>query len=105
MNRAWTFVINKELQPQQLEELKSAGREFVKRWTAHDVQLSGSFDVFKDRIVVVKVDEDAHEASGCSIDKLTRFIKETEQHLQISLMNRLLVAYEKEGTLRVSSSS
>src|SRR5688572_7588731 len=106
MNRAWTFVISKPLNTEQLASLKSAGKEFVAGWTAHDVQLTGSFDVYKDRIVVVTVNEDAQAASGCSIDKLTRFIKETEQQLQIQLMNRLLVAYnDSEGNIHVNSAS
>src|SRR5688572_9426396 len=106
MNRAWTFVISKTLNTEQLASLKAAGKEFVSGWTAHDVQLTGSFDIYKDRIVVVTVNEDAHAASGCSIDKLTRFIRETEQQLQVQLMNRLLVAYsDNDDNIRVNSAA
>jgi len=106
MNRTWTFVISKSLTEQQLQELLGAGNSFVKGWTAHDAQLSASFEVFRNRIIIVKVNEDVHAASGCSIDKLTRFIKEIEQRFEIQLMNRLLVAFEdKNGILNVSSAS
>jgi hypothetical protein len=105
MNRAWTYIISKELSSEQLKAIQSAGQEFVKGWTAHEQQLTGSFEIIGDRIIVVKVNEDVHAASGCSIDKLTRFIKQLESGYSIELMNRLLVAYKKDGKIQVVHSS
>lgn len=105
MNRAWTFVINKELSQEALDSIQKDGNEFVHRWTAHEQQLSGSFTIFKNRIIVVKVNEDVNAASGCSIDKLTRFIKETEIKYGINLMNRLLVAFKNNDKVDVVHSS
>jgi hypothetical protein len=105
MNRAWTFVINKQLNEQQLKSIEDAGNNFVKGWTAHEQQLHGSFDIFRNRIIVMKVNEDIHSASGCSIDKLTRFIKQLESEYGIELMNRLLVAYKTDEGVDVVHSS
>jgi hypothetical protein len=105
MNRAWSYVISKELNEEQLSELQNAGNAFVKGWTAHEQQLSGSFEIFKKRIIVIRVNEDIHAASGCSIDKLTRFIKQLESEFNIELMNRLLVAYRENDHVNVIHSS
>jgi hypothetical protein len=105
MNRAWTYIISKELTPEQLRAIQTAGQEFVKGWTAHEQQLTGSFEITGNRIIVVKVNEDIHAASGCSIDKLTRFIKQLESDYSIELMNRLLVAYKNEDKIEVVHSS
>ncbi|MBA3663335.1 MAG: hypothetical protein H0W61_03880 [Bacteroidetes bacterium] len=105
MNRAWTFIINKQLSPEQLAAMKEAGNSFVQGWTAHEQKLSGGFDIFNDRIIIFKVNEEATAASGCSIDKLTRFIKQLETDFGIELMNRLLVAYKKDGKTEVAHSS
>ncbi|MCE3225841.1 MAG: transporter ATPase [Bacteroidetes bacterium] len=105
MNRAWTYIISKELSPEQLQAIREAGEDFVKGWTAHEQQLTGHFSIEGNRIIVVKVNEDVHGASGCSIDKLTRFVKQLESTFSIELMNRLLVAYKNNNAISVVHSS
>jgi hypothetical protein len=105
MNRVWTYVISQSLPPEALAELKAAGDAFVSSWSAHENKLAASFDIFKNRILVVKVNEDVHGASGCSIDKLTRFIKETETRFGIELLNRFLAAYQSGNDVEVVHAS
>ena len=85
----------------ELEQLLKAGKTFVEHWTAHDNKLSATFEIFKKRIIVVKVNEDIANASGCSIDKLTRFIKVTETMFGTELLNRFLVAYKNGENVEV----
>jgi hypothetical protein len=101
MGRVWTYVISKELNADQLHSLLEEGKAFVQGWTAHEQQLSGSFELFKNKIIVVKVDEEVQGASGCSIDKLTRFVKATEGKYGIELLNRLLVALKVEEDVQI----
>ena len=52
------------------------------------------------------MDEEKFGASGCSIDKQLKFIKELEQKFSIELLNRLLVAYKnRSGNIEVVSPS
>lgn len=105
MGRVWIYIISKELSPDQLKQLQEDGSRFVKGWTAHDLQLHSVFEIYKNRILLVKVDESMQAASGCSTDKLSRFIKETEQKFGIELLNRLLVAIKKEDGLEIVHAS
>jgi len=105
MNKAWEYIISKQLTNEQVQSMKEKGVAFVKGWTAHENQLDASFDIYKNRIIIVKVNENIYSASGCSIDKLTRFIKELESKFSIELLNRLLVAYKKNDTIEVVHSS
>lgn len=105
MNRAWAFIISKTLSKEELNSLTEAGNKFVLGWTAHEQQLTASFEIIKEKIVVVKVNEEVTNASGCSIDKLTRFVKGAEKQFGIELLNRLLVAYKKEDAIEVVHSS
>ncbi len=105
MSRAWAYIISKKLSAQELNALQEAGNTFVMGWTAHEQQLTASFEIFKDRIIVVKVNEEVTGASGCSIDKLTRFIKDAEKQFNIELLNRLIVAYKNEDAVEVVHSS
>lgn len=105
MNRVWTYIISKPLSDVELEQLVKAGKTFVEHWTAHENKLSASFGIVKKRIILVKVDEDTTNASGCSIDKLTRFIKVTETMFGVELLNRFLVAYKNGESIEIVHSS
>jgi len=105
MGRVWIYIISKALSSKELLELNTLGEAFVKGWTAHEQKLNGSFEIFKNRIIIVKVNEDVHGASGCSIDKLTRFIKEIENKFSVELMNRLLVAIKVSDEVEICHSS
>jgi hypothetical protein len=105
MNRVWTYIISKALSASDISAIKQAGENFASSWTAHDQKLTASFEIFKDRVVIVKVNEDVHNASGCSIDKLTRFVKELENKFSIELMNRFLVAYKNNDSVEVVNAS
>ncbi len=94
MERIWIYTISKPLSEEQLTEFKNRCQNFVSTWTAHDVSLDASFEIYRNRLVIFKVDEANYNASGCSIDKQVRLVKELEQAFSIELLNRLLVAYE-----------
>lgn len=105
MNRVWCYIISQPLSETALQELLNMGKKFTNEWTAHENKLSAEIKVLFDRILFVTVNEDITAASGCSIDKLTRFIKETEKHFGIELLNRLLVAYKLNDKVEVVHSS
>lgn len=105
MNRVWTYIISKALSEQTLNHIVENGKRFVSEWTAHENKLEGSFDILYGRIILVKVNEAVNGASGCSIDKLTRFVKETETNFNIELLNRLLIAYKKDDRIEVIHAS
>ncbi|MDF2449842.1 MAG: transporter ATPase [Bacteroidota bacterium] len=99
--RVWIYTISKELSPEQVLQLKTRCEHFVEGWTAHDVSLDASFDLYENRLLVFKVNENKYNASGCSIDKQLRFVKELEQEFSVELLNRLMVAYEHAGRVEV----
>ncbi|MDI1353902.1 MAG: hypothetical protein PSX36_03240 [bacterium] len=105
MKKVWTYIISKELQEPELRVLRDLGTAFVSGWTAHENRLEASFDIFEKRIIVIRVNEEVASASGCSIDKLQHFMKETEKKFGLELLNRLLVAYRGEGQVQVVHSS
>lgn len=105
MERIWIYILSKELGNEELADFKDRCRNFVNSWTAHDVSLDASFELYQNRLLIFKVNEEKYNASGCSIDKQVRFVKELEQAFSIELLNRLLVAYEKNNEVEVIKSS
>ena len=70
---------------------------FLDGWNAHGTSLAGAHEIRDNRFLIIKVDEEKYGASGCSIDKQLKFIKETEQKFSVELLNRLLVAYKSNS--------
>lgn len=103
--RVWIYTISKELNNDQLKEFKVRCHEFVSNWTAHDVSLDASYEIYKNRLLIFKVNEEKYNASGCSIDKQLRFVKELENAFSVELLNRLLVVYESDSDLKVVKQS
>jgi hypothetical protein len=101
MERIWIYTLSKELTAEQLTDFKNRCQNFVSSWTAHDIALDAAFELYQDRLLIFKVDETKYNASGCSIDKQVRFVKELEQVFSLELLNRLLVAYEKNNEVQV----
>lgn len=101
--RIWIYTLSKELTNEQLVDFKNRCQDFVNSWTAHDVSLDASFELYHNRLLIFKVNEDKYNASGCSIDKQLRFVKELEQTFSLELLNRLLVAYEYNASVEVVS--
>lgn len=103
--RVWIYTLSKELTQEQLIEFNQRCQNFVTGWTAHDVSLDASYELYKNRFLIFKVNEAKYNASGCSIDKQLRFVKELEQAFSVELLNRLLIAYEHNNTVFVVKQS
>ncbi len=102
-DRIWIYTLNKELTTEQVVDFKNRCQSFVSGWAAHDVSLDASFELYNNRLLIFKVNEEKYNASGCSIDKQVRFVKELEQVFAVELLNRLLVAYENNSHVEVDN--
>lgn len=93
--RAWVYQSNRELTTAEAENLKAAADTFVTGWTAHNHQLSAVAEIYYSRFLVLFVDEGQGSASGCSIDKSVKFIKDMEVQFGVSFLDRMNLAYKK----------
>jgi hypothetical protein len=92
-SRVWIYQSNKELMADQTARLESQLNAFAQNWTAHNNQLKATGIVQYNRFIILLVDENQAGASGCSIDKSVRFMKELENEYQINLFDRFNLAY------------
>jgi hypothetical protein len=103
--RIWIYTLSNKLTAEQLVDFNNRCQNFVSGWTAHDISLDANFELYQNRLLIFKVNEDKYNASGCSIDKQVRFVKELEQTFSLELLNRLLVAYENNNQVEVVKSA
>lgn len=98
-SRVWVYQANRELSAQEIDTIDSLADAFLDRWTSHGAIMNARIDIFYNRFIVVFVDERTAPATGCGIDKSVNFMKELEEQYNISLLNRLNVAFRKEDKI------
>jgi hypothetical protein len=103
-SRVWIFQTDRFLTDSECREIQLRLNEFIPNWASHGNGLNGGFKLEKNLFVIVGVDESQSMASGCSIDSLTRVIKELGSSLNVDFFNRLAIAYEnQQGKLEIVS--
>lgn len=104
-SKLWIFMAERQLSGVEADVVKTFMTQFVPQWKAHSDALKAGFELIEDRFLVVVVDETPAAASGCSIDSLTRFIKEIESKTGVSFTNRMLVTYQQNSEFITNSLS
>ncbi len=101
--RVWLFAASRELEPEERDGLLAGVDVFLDAWAAHGTLLTGARDWRYERFLIVAVDEEAAGVSGCSIDALTRMLRDVERRLGIELLDNAPVLYRRGDTVeRVS---
>jgi hypothetical protein len=92
-SKLWVFQCSRQIGQGELATIEKSIREFINSWTAHGAALNAAFEIKYNRFIIIVVDEQNATASGCSIDKLTKFIKDLGALLDVDFLDRMQVAY------------
>ncbi|MEM9325927.1 MAG: hypothetical protein AAGA85_09735 [Bacteroidota bacterium] len=92
--RLWVYQGTRPFTDHELSTIKSTLDAFIDQWQAHGKPLSAGYDIRYDQFIVLAVDESVHGATGCSIDGSVALVRQLEEHLSMSLLDRGLVAVE-----------
>ena len=95
-SRIRIFQANRKFSVEEKQAITAKLNNFIADWNAHGAELLADFDLPYDQFIVVGVAENQATASGCSIDKLTKIVREIDADYAFDLLNRMLVAYENE---------
>jgi hypothetical protein len=101
--RVWVYQSSSVFSDVELVAIENEGNQFIADWTSHGANLKASFDIFYNRFIVISVDEKQATASGCGIDKSVHFVKDLEKQFNISLFNRMEVAYRDGTEIKISN--
>jgi len=94
-SRIWIFQGEQPLHQEQEFKLEPVIRAFIDEWTSHQSTVHASFSFQYHQFIIVAVDETQVGASGCSIDKLFRFVQSLESLMGFSLLNKHKIALMK----------
>ncbi len=92
--RVWIYQSNRKFTDQEVTEIDAAVKAFVEDWTAHGDELQGSYTIRYNRFIVLAVNQQIFQVSGCSIDGSVRFIQSLEQKYGVDLLDKMNVTYK-----------
>ncbi|WP_256008961.1 ABC transporter ATPase [Desertivirga xinjiangensis] len=94
-SRVWIYQADRAFTGAEKEQIEDALKDFTSQWQAHGFQLSADAEVRYNRFIILMVDEAQAGATGCSIDKSVRMIKDFEQQFNVNLFDRLNIAFRR----------
>jgi hypothetical protein len=100
-SKLWIFQSDRELTDTDIKLIEGKLLAFIPSWAAHGNNLSADYDIKYNYFVQIMVDQSTFDASGCSIDSMTRVIKELGTELGIDFFNRMNVIVKSEESLQL----
>ncbi|MCB9288330.1 MAG: hypothetical protein H6560_13570 [Lewinellaceae bacterium] len=94
--RVWIYQANRPFEDNDIPEIRRKAQAFAQSWVSHNRQLRAHADVLHNRFIVLMVDENQADASGCSIDKSVYFLKQLQAEYGVNLFDRMVFSY-KDG--------
>lgn len=93
-SRIWIYQSNRKFSGEEIAAIASATRDFVENWAAHGTGLSASYELKYNRFIILAVDQDSQNATGCSIDESVRFIQHLEKQYNVDLLDKMNVTFK-----------
>tara|TARA_B100001115_G_C15668341_1_gene322578 strand:- start:158 stop:628 length:471 start_codon:yes stop_codon:yes gene_type:complete len=94
-SRVWVYQSDRSLSDKEVVFIHQKLLTFCNDWKAHHAHLKSSYKVLHNRFIILLVDEQQQNATGCSIDSSVKVIKEIETEFGIDLFNRNHIAFKQ----------
>jgi hypothetical protein len=101
-SRIWIYQAERLLNLQEQEYISKELSSFLADWMAHGHQLQSGFKLEHKLFLILGLNEEEAEATGCSIDKSVALLRDFEEKLQISFFERNKIALYDEVVHLVS---
>lgn len=107
-SRIWLYQSDRDLNESEVHTFNVLSETFLENWESHGQPVKGGIKLLHNRFILVYIDEKDERSCGRSVDASIRFIKELENELKVSLLDRMRVSYmdgEKISTCKTSDFS
>ena len=97
-SRVWIYGSGRKFSDKEIIKLRHDLENFCSKWTSHNQKLETAFELPYNRFIVIAVNQETNDTSGCSIDESVRFIKKLEEKYEVDLLDKMNVTF-KQGNL------
>ncbi|WP_306350199.1 ABC transporter ATPase [Flavobacterium sp. '19STA2R22 D10 B1'] len=93
-SKIWIYQSNRKFSEDEIKDIESDLLSFLEQWAAHGTQLEASYQVKYNRFIIIAVNQEAQQATGCSIDASVQFIQALEQKYNVDLLDKMNVTFK-----------
>ena len=93
-SKIWIYQSNRKFSDEEIGEIESDLQSFIENWSAHGTGLEASFQLKYNRFIIIAVNQEVQQATGCSIDSSVAFIQNLEQKYQVELLDKMNVTFK-----------
>jgi chemotaxis regulatin CheY-phosphate phosphatase CheZ len=94
-SKIWIYQSSRKFSDDEIQEIASLTTSFLNDWSAHGASLESSFCIKYNRFIIISVNQEVQQATGCSIDRSVEFIQNLEQKYSVDLLDKMNVAFKQ----------
>lgn len=100
-SKVWIYQSNRTFREDEVELLKQKLEFFVNNWKRHGKDLKASYKIKYEQFIILAIDENSSDISGCSIDAAVNLIKQFETSFDLDLTNKLNISFRDQETINI----
>jgi hypothetical protein len=93
-SKIWIYQSNRKFSDDEMVEIETDLKVFIENWSAHGTGLEASYLLKYNRFIILSVNQEVQQATGCSIDSSVAFIQSLEQKYQVDLLDKMNVTFK-----------
>ncbi len=93
-SKIWIYQSNRKFSDEEMAEIENELKAFIENWSAHGTGLEASYLLKYNRFIVLAVNQEVQQATGCSIDSSVAFIQKLEQKYEVDLLDKMNVTFK-----------
>lgn len=94
------YPASRAMTAKEVKKITEKLYDFLPSWNAHGKSLTSSFKIDYKQFIIITVDEEKVQASGCSMDSLNGLMRELEAEYQLGVFDRMKACYLENGEVK-----
>lgn len=94
-SRIWIYQSSRKFSEDEIADIEKELVDFIENWNAHGTSLEASFQIKYNRFIILAINQEVQQATGCSIDASVGFIQKLEQKYSVDLLDKMNVAFKQ----------
>jgi len=93
-SKIWIYQSNRKFSDDEIAAIDGDLKKFIANWSAHGTSLEASYLLKYNRFIILAVNQQVQQATGCSIDASVGFIQNLEQKYEVDLLDKMNVTFK-----------
>lgn len=100
-SRVWIYQANRQLNESETNQLKEKLEIFCDEWMSHGRPVKGWAGILFNQFILFISDDTQDRLCGSAIDNSLHFVKDIERAFNISLLERMILAFLAEDEIKL----